>query len=67
MKILLLLQLVLMSSLKVDGLYICVSKIAFKYHLSKNCKGLSRCIHTISKVALPDPKKKCYTLCGWED
>jgi hypothetical protein len=69
MKILLLSvsMLLLTPSNENDGVYICVSKTASKYHLSGNCKGLSRCTHTVSKVTLKEAKNRGYSLCGWED
>jgi uncharacterized membrane protein len=55
------------TTLAGSEVYICVSKTASKYHFSQNCKGLSRCTHTITKVSLTDAKAKGYSLCGWED
>lgn len=55
------------TTLTAGDVYICVSKTASKYHYSQDCKGLSRCSHTISKVSLTDAKTRGYTLCGWED
>jgi hypothetical protein len=55
------------TTLVLSDVYICVSKTASKYHFSQNCKGLSRCTHTISKVTVKDAKSKGYSLCGWED
>jgi hypothetical protein len=46
--------------------YICDSPHAKRYHLSKNCKGLSTCQHQIRKITLPQAQKKGKTLCGWE-
>lgn len=47
--------------------YICVSKGAKKYHLDKDCKGLSNCKHEIKKMTKNDAVNKGLTLCGWED
>ena len=47
--------------------YICVSKGAKKYHLVKDCNGLSNCKHEIKKVPKNDAESKGLTLCGWED
>jgi hypothetical protein len=55
------------ATLTGSDVYIYVSKTASKYHYSQNCKGLSRCTHTISKVSLTDAKSRGYSLCGWED
>jgi hypothetical protein len=46
--------------------YICDSSHAKKYHLSKNCKGLSTCQHIIRKITLEQAQKSGKTLCGWE-
>jgi hypothetical protein len=46
--------------------YICNSPGAKKYHLNKNCKGLSTCQHRIVKTTLEQAKKSGKTLCGWE-
>ncbi|TDD75266.1 hypothetical protein [Flavobacterium caseinilyticum] len=55
------------KTLSDNDVYICISKTASKYHYSQNCKGLSRCTHTISKVSVKDAKNRGYSLCGWED
>ena len=55
------------TTLPASDVYICISKTASKYHYSKNCKGLNRCTHTISKVSKSDAKSRGYSLCGWED
>ena len=48
--------------------YICDSKGAKKYHLVKNCRGLSNCKHDIIKVSLKTAVSKGKEdLCGWED
>lgn len=47
--------------------YICVSKGAKKYHLDKDCRGLSGCKHEIKKVTKNDATNKGLILCGWED
>lgn len=50
------------------AVYICNSDGATKYHYSKNCRGLSKCTHTISKVTIDEARKKGKkTLCGYED
>ena len=61
--------LILSTSLKPINLevYICVSKGAKKYHLVKDCNGLSNCKHEIKKVTKKDAESKGLTLCGWED
>jgi hypothetical protein len=46
--------------------YICDSPHAKKYHLNKNCKGLSTCQHNVRKITLEQAQKKGKTLCGWE-
>ncbi|MBF4473061.1 hypothetical protein [Flavobacterium sp. HJJ] len=47
--------------------YICVSSTATKYHLTKTCKGLDECTHTIKKVTLKQANELGYkNLCGWE-
>lgn len=47
--------------------YICNGKYSKKYHLVKDCRGLSNCKSSITKVTLNTAKKKGRTLCGWED
>lgn len=69
MKILLLSITLLFFNLPTDNseVYICVSKTASKYHLSKSCKGLKQCTHVVKKVSLKEANKLGYKLCGWED
>jgi hypothetical protein len=50
-----------------DDVYICNSKGAKRYHLSKDCQGLSNCQAEIKKVSLSDAKESGKTLCGYED
>lgn len=68
-KIFLLLLITLSTSFSTieSDVYICVSKGAKRYHLTKTCKGLSNCKHTIKKVTLTEAKEMGLTLCGWED
>jgi len=48
--------------------YICDSKNTTKYHLSKTCRGLSACKHSIIQVTYKIAVKKGKNnLCGWED
>ena len=50
------------------SVYICNSNTAKKYHLTKTCRGLNACTHSIDAVSLSDAKYKYKrTLCGWED
>lgn len=46
--------------------YLCDSSSAKKYHLNKNCKGLSSCQHRVTTLTLELAQKKGRTLCGWE-
>ena len=50
-----------------SDVYICGSKGAKKYHLSKTCRGLSNCKHKIKQVTLKEAQGFGLTLCGWED
>ena len=47
--------------------YICNSKNAKKYHLKKDCRGLSNCKAAVKKITLTKAKELKRTLCGWED
>jgi len=47
--------------------YICKGKSSKRYHLDKNCRGLSNCSTDIYKVTLQEAKELGRTLCGWED
>lgn len=38
-----------------------------KYHLTKNCRGLSNCRHEVVKVTLKKAQSLGKTLCGHED
>lgn len=51
----------------VADVYVCDSKGAKKYHLSKDCRGLSNCKHDIVKKSKTDVQNLGLTLCGWED
>ena len=47
--------------------YICKGKQSERYHLVKNCRGLSNCSTDTYSVSLSEAKKMGRTLCGWED
>ena len=47
--------------------YVCTGSSATRYHLAKDCRGLSYCSKEVVKITLSDAKKKGRTLCGWED
>ncbi|WP_339611504.1 hypothetical protein [uncultured Planktosalinus sp.] len=47
--------------------YVCNGKSSKRYHYKKNCRGLSNCRSSISKVSLEEAKRRGRTLCGWED
>ncbi|MGN6354122.1 MAG: hypothetical protein ACTHLB_12080, partial [Parafilimonas sp.] len=38
------------SVTKPEYVYICVSRTAYVYHKTKECRGLSRCTHEIKKI-----------------
>lgn len=61
------LALTLTSYSVADDVYICDSKGAKRYHLDKDCRGLSNCKAEIKKVTLNDAKDSGKTLCGYED
>jgi hypothetical protein len=46
--------------------FICYSSSAKRYHLNKNCRGLSNCNHEIRKVSLKEAGNLGRTLCGYE-
>ena len=50
-----------------SDVYICASKGAKKYHLSKTCRGLSNCKHQIKTVTKKEAQNSGLTLCAWED
>lgn len=50
-----------------SDVYICASKGAKKYHLSKTCRGLSNCKHQKKVVTKKEAESLGLTLCGWED
>ncbi len=43
--------------------YICLSPNAYAYHSNPNCKGLSRCRHTIVKVSEQEARRRGYRRC----
>jgi len=47
--------------------FICKGKSSKKYHLKKDCRGLSNCSTEIFEVSLSKAKELKRTLCGWED
>ena len=47
--------------------FICKGKYSKKYHLIKNCRGLSNCSTETYKVALSTAQEIGRTLCGWEN
>jgi len=72
MKKLLLISSIALASLSFTSstyynVYICDSKTAKKYHLKKDCRGLSNCKSEVKKITLTKAKELKRTLCGWED
>ena len=57
----------LATQISTNKVYICKGKSSKKYHLKKNCGGLSNCATDISEVSLEAAKKLGRGLCGWED
>lgn len=55
------------SSNNYSNVFICNSKTAKKYHLSKDCRGLSNCKAETIRITLSKAKELKRTLCGWED
>ena len=47
--------------------YVCNGKSSKRYHYKKNCRGLSNCRSSISKLSIEEAKRRGRTLCGWED
>ncbi|MFD2908362.1 hypothetical protein ACFSX9_06400 [Flavobacterium ardleyense] len=68
-KLVALLTIVLLTSFNSiqSDVYICVSKGAKKYHLSKSCRGLSNCKHQIKAVTKKEAQNLGLSLCAWED
>lgn len=50
-----------------DSVFICTGKYSRRYHLKRNCKGVSGCQGTVIKTALDQAMSKGRSLCGWED
>ncbi|SHI49351.1 hypothetical protein SAMN04488096_102105 [Mesonia phycicola] len=50
-----------------ENVYICKGPSSKKYHLKKNCRGLSNCSTDIYSVTKEKAKSLNRTLCGWED
>ena len=50
-----------------DTVYICKGQSSKKYHLVKNCRGLSNCSTDISEIKKSNAKEMGQGLCGWED
>lgn len=46
--------------------YVCDSPNAYRYHLTKNCRGLSNCSHRILAISIEEAEKENKTLCKWE-
>ena len=49
------------------SVYLCDSAGGKKYHLTKNCRGLSNCRHEVVKVTLKKAQSLGKTHCGHED
>lgn len=49
-----------------DQVFICNSKGGKRYHLSKECRGLSNCKAEIKEVTLEEAKNDGKALCGYE-
>jgi len=64
--LLLLLLLPLISFTGSNDVYICKSKGAKKYHLIKDCRGLSNCKADIIKVTLKEAQGQGKGICGLE-
>ena len=47
--------------------YICKGRFSKRYHLNKNCMGLSNCSTEIYEVSMEEINKRGRTLCGFED
>lgn len=50
-----------------DNVYICTGPTAYAYHLSRSCRGLSNCKHSIETVSRSKAESAGRKLCGWED
>ena len=55
------------QSLQEKEVFICKSVASYRYHLTKNCKGLSQCDTIIKKTTKIKAEKLGRTLCKWED
>lgn len=47
--------------------FICKGKSSKRYHLKKNCRGLSNCSTDTYEITLKKARELKRTLCGWED
>ncbi|XLS30121.1 hypothetical protein ACJD0Z_04670 [Flavobacteriaceae bacterium M23B6Z8] len=47
--------------------FICTGKYSRRYHLTKNCKGISSCQKNIVEVSLEEAQNRGRNLCRWEN
>ena len=54
-------------SVRVETVYVCMSKTSYAYHASSNCSGLNRCTHEVKPMSAAAAQelgkrtcKKCY-------
>ena len=54
-------------TVKVETVYVCMSKTSYAYHSSSNCSGLNRCTHEVKSMSAAAAQelgkrtcKKCY-------
>lgn len=50
-----------------ESVFVCKGPGSKRYHLDKDCRGLSRCSTPVEKVTLKQARAMGRTLCGWED
>lgn len=53
---------------KETQVYVCDSRSAYVYHLSRSCRGLSRCTHGVIKMGVSEAKnnygRRACKICG---
>ena len=50
---------------KSSKVYICTGPQSKRYHITQNCRGLSKCSGTIKTITLEDAQKMGRTPCGY--
>ncbi len=64
--VLIIFSLTAFQQIKEKEVYVCKSVASKRYHLKKNCKGLTSCKTEIKKTTKKKAKRYGRTLCKWE-